>query len=469
MSDESTAPGAPLDETKGELSLSVASQATKVPKGDDGKLTVDQARQILSQSTSNKAAADLLLADHAQLKDKVNKLKNLLGRSAKAQRETRIDLDASQKRLAEAQTQIEKLHKKIDKLTNRPTHMELLADFEANFDKAMLSVGNQQTGQSTQGAADESSSHFEHEVSTSAYADVTDALLMQELNDYKQRCEKLEGLHQSLVQRSSHLEKDAAAHRQEREDLQTKLAHLELEKRMAVMEAEHARKESESKAASLAEMQMEIELLQKSSFTANARAAQGEQLIKTVKTDRQHAQQLESQVQALQEWALASAEAKTLAQERVRLLGAQLKSLQQQHVLGVVKNSNDNEKVLWQNTGSLVIGAGDVGAKVYPLGREHTSKLKLSDRVILRWKFDLNASDQTIDFSILKGKCEDKMSRQHASYLIKDRHVHGGAGGDTEGAFAVENTCTLVWSNANAWIRPKTVRYNVEAIVLSDR
>lgn len=65
-----------------------------------------------------------VLKEHALLKQKIDKLKSLLGRSAKAQRETKIDLDSSQKRLGQALREIDRLNQKLEKLQSRPTHRE---------------------------------------------------------------------------------------------------------------------------------------------------------------------------------------------------------------------------------------------------------------------------------------------------------------------------------------------------------
>ena len=97
----------------------------------DPPLTVDRARDKLAQQQvlANVLPPDvsesvqLLLKDHDNLKEKVSKLKSLLGRSAKAQREAKVDLEATQKRLDQALREIDRLHKKIDQLSNRPTHM----------------------------------------------------------------------------------------------------------------------------------------------------------------------------------------------------------------------------------------------------------------------------------------------------------------------------------------------------------
>lgn len=400
----------------------------------------------------------ILLKDYDALKDKVGKLKSLLGRSAKAQREAKVDLEATQKRLDQALREIERLNKKIDKLANRPTHMELLADFETNFDRALLSVGQQTGGQDTAppGGPTEEKDH----------SAVVDSLLMQELNESKQRIEKLENLNAALLHRSSLLEAEARERKHERDELASKISRLDLEKRMAVMEAEQATKALQQKSASLEEMQLEIDLLTKASVNANARAAQGEELIKTAKTDREHVQELEAKVQALQEWALASSEAKNLAQERVRLLENQLRTLQQGSSM-ISDVSDDSERILFAKHGSLVVGAGDVGVRVITLTNDQARTVKQSERVLLRWKFDLTQEDATIEFSILKSNCESPADRKKADYLIKDRHVQAGAAGENENAFAIQNACTLVWSNVKSWIRPKTVKFTVEAVVVS--
>jgi hypothetical protein len=105
-------------------------------KKDDSLLTVDQARDRLESklqhsSNSNEDNKDallfdsiqLILKDHDHLKEKVGKLKSLLGRSAKAQRETKVEMDATQKRLDQALAEVQKLQQKMEKLSNRPSHM----------------------------------------------------------------------------------------------------------------------------------------------------------------------------------------------------------------------------------------------------------------------------------------------------------------------------------------------------------
>ena len=72
-------------------------------------------------SSDDVSATKSILDDYTGLKEKVEKLKSLLGRSAKAQREAKIDLDASQKRLTSAMKEIERLHQKLDKLQTRPS------------------------------------------------------------------------------------------------------------------------------------------------------------------------------------------------------------------------------------------------------------------------------------------------------------------------------------------------------------
>ena len=444
----------------------------------------DEVRNWLHTKLNNADSAKLqiLLNDYDVLRDKTSKLKSLLGRSAKAQREAKVELDATQKRLEASLREIERLQGKIDKLATRPTHMELLADFESNFDRALLQIGqpsshhHQTGGQDTASPPDAIPAGSAQLPSPTGRRDdaIVDGLLMQELADSKQRLDKLETLNSALLHRISQLEAEVMERKRECDDLRQKVSHLELEKRMAALEADHALKAKHEAEASLAEMQLEIDLVTKASVTANARAAQGEQLLKTVKSDKHQVQQLEAKVQALQEWALASSEAKNLAQDRVRVLEGQLRALQ--HRTGSITSSgsattadassSSRERLLFSKSGSLVVGAGDVVVRVLALTDDQALSVKLSERVLLRWKFDLTQEDATIAFSLLQSDCETPSKRKSARHLIQDRWVQGGAAGESENAFIMDNACTLLWSNAKSWIRPKTVKYSVEAIVV---
>jgi hypothetical protein len=108
-------------------------QAVPPPKVADAtpkaSLSLEDAiKEVSNIVTSGKVsftdvrAIKAVLTEHANLKGKVDKVKSLLGRSAKVQRETKIDLEASQKRLIQATREIERLLQKLDKLQSRPTH-----------------------------------------------------------------------------------------------------------------------------------------------------------------------------------------------------------------------------------------------------------------------------------------------------------------------------------------------------------
>jgi hypothetical protein len=103
-----------------------ATTASVTPKASN---TLEDANEELSKlvrsgkaSSSDVPGIKAILKEHVSLKDKVDKLKSLLGRSAKAQRETKVDSDATQKRLSQALREIERLNQKLEKLQSRPTH-----------------------------------------------------------------------------------------------------------------------------------------------------------------------------------------------------------------------------------------------------------------------------------------------------------------------------------------------------------
>lgn len=323
-------------------------------------------------------------------------------------------------------------------------------DFETNFDKALLSVG-QSGGQATS-ATPTAAPPTEKEAAI-------DIMLMQELGEARTRIEKLESLNKSMVSRSTQLESTSKTLQKERDAARELISRLQMELKMATMEAEHATRVMQDKAASLEEMQLEIEMVTKASAKANVRAAKGEAAANSLKTDREQIHQLEAQVQALQEWALASAESKRLMQERVKILENKLKQTQ-----GRSLEADSNEKIIFSKKASLVVGAGDSGSIVVELG-QHAPDVD-ARFVLLRWKFDFSPAELDIDFSIMKGKCETSYLRNKAEYLIKDRTIKSGAGGETEGCFSLDNACTLLWSNARSWIRPRTVKYSVDVVAL---
>jgi DNA repair exonuclease SbcCD ATPase subunit len=286
-----------------------------------------------------------------------------------------------------------------------------------------------------------------------------DTMLMNELGEARTRIEKLEKLNSAMMSRSTQLESTTRTLEAEREKAGQANDRIQMELKMAKMEAEHATRAMQDKSASLDEMQMEIDLVLKASAKANSRAAAGEEAASSLKTDKQRAQQLEGQVQALQEWALASAESKRLVQERCRILENKLKQIQ-----GRSSEEDDAENILFKMSRSIVIGAGDVGKTFVELG-EHAMTVD-ARFVVLRWKFDFSPSDQAIGFNILKGKCETAAEQKKTSYLIKDRVITAGAGGETELAFTTDNACTILWSNHLSWIRPRTVTYSIEVVSL---
>lgn len=444
------------------------SQPQQTPTESSKAFSLEEANEEIAQlltsgKVSQREVSSLqgMMRDHAALKEKVNKLKSLLGRSAKAQREAKMELESTAKKLEQSLKEIERLNSKLEKLANRPTHMDLLADFETNFDKALLSVGHTQTGGETSAAPSAATI-------APTQDQVVDGMLLQELAESQHRTERLENLNTALLHRSSQLEQQAKVLQHERNHAIAQVDRLSLELRMAQMEAENASRSMQDKLQSLQEMQLEIDLVTKASMDANVRAVKIEEAAKSVQTDREMVKQLQAQVLALQEWALASAEAKRLSQERARCLEERLRAIELKDAASASAGGTiSGERSLTAKISSLVIGAGDVGFAVIELG-EHAHQLKSGERVLLRWKFDVTPVEHSVEFNLLKGKCDDAQKRFRADYLIKDRTVTGGAAGEIEGAFAVQNSCTLLWSNEKSWVRPRSIKYNVEILAVKD-
>ena len=456
----------------------------------------------------------------------------------------------------------------MEVLANRPTHMELLADFETNFDRAMLAIGETTTtandadlnddnnddnggdgdivvsqqscaedsaespsglmGMDTAAAATSLYEELNRPITTTANSNSsnnrrqssnnrnsssnnTDSLLLAELTEAKSRIQQLESLNTSMTNRYNHLEHTHKSLVTEYTSTKNTITNLQLELRMSRMETENARRSLRDKESIIAEMQLEINLVTQSAVEANKRAAEGMEVVQSVRMDKEYVDGLEAKVVALQDWALASTESKQVANERCRGLESRVKELQQMVEMLQQRNSgsigggegegglisvdeglgglniNDlvplkkasgssasslassqgaggsSERKLWTKSSSLVVGAGTVGQTFLELGNV---QIEAYETVILRWKFDLTRDEEDVYFSILKGICEDKRKQRSADACFRNRHVKGGGGGDVSGAFAIQNACTLVWSNEMSWFRPKTIKWTVDAVAI---
>jgi len=178
--------------------------APSLPQNDleqanDEIATLLLASRITVQESSKLQA---ILRENATLKDKITKLKTLLTRSAKASKETKHELEQHKRLLDVAKKEVERLNDRVEALASRPTHMDLLADFETNFDRALMNLHTGQTapevirqsvGQATEQAVNDD--------------ETFSSMLMIELNQTKTRADNLEGVNGALKNRSSQLEK----------------------------------------------------------------------------------------------------------------------------------------------------------------------------------------------------------------------------------------------------------------------
>ena len=155
--------------------------------------------------------------------------------------------------------------------------------------------------------------------------------------------------------------------------------------------------------------------------------------------------------------------------------------LQQDPNSNVEKNYHQyNGRVVLSKHGSLVVGAGDIGYKLLQLHEDIVKTILLSERVILRWKFDLGSkktdsvlSNNELDiyFSIIKGHCDNdkgiilKRCLNKDECLICHRRIIHGAEGETDHTFAYQRSCIIVWHNTHSWIRPKTIKYTLDVMV----
>jgi hypothetical protein len=309
------------------------------------------------------------------------------------------------------------------------------------------------------------------------------------------------------LQRANRLEKVQEEMANQKEEMERNLALLTAELRSTRAELDHTLLQQREYVAKAAEMQMEIEFLTKASVQSNQQLGrvleqQQRSTHSTAATShhlqRQQQQDLEAKVTALTEWALASAEAKQLAVEHAKHLEHKVHDLleqleQHQRLLaledagldtsvtndtGITSGSGaredstpllvtqSKERKLWSEHSSLVIGAGM--ERSYVLEFRTDSTVLEGEIIVVRWKFDVTPSDMDIYFSMYKGNYTENKGWESSDPLIKNRRVLGGGGGDIEGAFVIQNACTLVWSNTHSWIRPRTIKFLLDVFAITE-
>jgi len=439
-----------------------------------------------------------LIRQNLQSKEKIAKLKNLLQRSAKAQKDSKAEVAGWKSKWEESQAEIKSLHSRIDTLANRPTHyLDLLTDFDSNFDRALLAM--EERHQDT-GEASVEPPKQEEEDMPQLPPPTENPLLVSQLHDMAKEREKLESLNSALVHRASKLEKQQEELREQLLAIETKCSQLQLELSDRKSQNTHLQMQLKDKTAALLEMQLEIDLVTKASVHANVRANEAAAHYyshhSAPSVNPHVVAELEAKVTALTEWAMASAASKQLAvervaelEERLRELHTQLQSVKRRNfdlgqgvadeepIEGDTDAASDSpddkpkERRLWKQGSSMVIGAGLTGSHIAQLDDDVVAQMATvsqDELVVLRWKFDLTPSDQDIYFSLFRGHCHNQPEWQNADALIRNKRVIGGGGGDVENAFTTHNACTLVWSNTHSWIRPRTVKFTIEAVVLTE-
>ena len=169
---------------------------------------------LLSNHITNEKSSHLqsILRENATLHQKISKLKLLLSRSSKANKDTKVDLETHKKLLASSQDDISRLQVRLESMASRPTHMDLLADFETNFDKAVLSLHSNKTKSSLnqQSGGEATTSSFGRAPDGSSLMggdENVSALLLTELSQAKARVEHLESINAKILSQSSNLEK----------------------------------------------------------------------------------------------------------------------------------------------------------------------------------------------------------------------------------------------------------------------
>ena len=449
-------------------------QQIKISENDPEQIILN----LLMQDSINENECTILRKmnnENNTLKGKISKLKNLLSRSAKAHKDATSELSTSKSKLQTAEYTISILQDKIEMLYKRPSHLDLLADFETNFDRALLSLGEKEGEQSGGEDPSSSSSSTKQKQQEQAYSsmlqqrkggglgnvndnendldedreqqqqvDIDDQETL--ITNLRTRMEELEVHNTHLLQRITKLEQSNATLTEERDIAKSKISTLELNVRLSKLETTKAIQALKDKTIGLTEMQFEIDLVTKSSLDAISKSNATLEAAKDIRVSKRHCEELQAKVDALQEWALASTEAKRLVLERAHDLENKLKTLELSHKESIdqlentspsstanntnssTTTSSSSERRLWSKSSSKVIGAGM--AITHPLTLGDDIVLADTEVVVLRWKFDVTPMDMEIDFAIYKGNITDSSNTTDKGkytsgpeYLVEPRYV----------------------------------------------
>jgi hypothetical protein len=254
--------------------------------------------------------------------------------------------------------------------------LEIIADFESNFDRALQAIHPQYppqllqpttkvleqdiatnynynngansniNGRKTKQFSSDQRTPEEREETAEDEYELTKAeqlLIQSQLEESKAQCQKLESLNTNLLNRANRLDKLHEEMANQREEMERNMALLTAELRSTKAELDHTLLQQKEYVAKSAEMQMEIDFLTKASLQSN------QQLVRVLEQQqrtqhhhslttnalssesvKQQQKEMEAKVTALTEWALASAEAKQLAVEHAKHLEHKVHELMDQ-------------------------------------------------------------------------------------------------------------------------------------------
>jgi len=126
-----------IDKDSTSSNIATNADANGIDASNDEIARLLQTQMISQSSVSNLQAS---LRENIALKDKVSKLKVLPSKSSKASKELKADMESYKQALERSHVEIGRLNHRVEMLVSRPTHMDILLDFETKFDKAVLSV-----------------------------------------------------------------------------------------------------------------------------------------------------------------------------------------------------------------------------------------------------------------------------------------------------------------------------------------
>jgi hypothetical protein len=412
---------------------------------------------VTSRRKNNSNCSNCLVLD-----EKIERLKSLLARSSQSSKNLKEVMGSKDALIASLQASLS------------------ACDFNSDFDKALLShsflaVEERNKSQlKKQQATGERSSSLITDYSSFNHPDSNSIIVEKRLFSAQTPSKSLASSSSSFPTNELASQKDVLTRQNNvlkstNSSLEDQITNLLLEKN--TLQANNAKLASEvqknkqsasSSQALINEMKLEVDLVSKTSIKHQTELLNCKDQLAQFETKGESLEYMKEKVEALTEWAEASAKSKEMAMTKLTKLEMLNRKIERKNGGNDKSNSSSSGSGSGSGNGDISSGAFTrTTAKTIPFsivvgaGKSATFTLDLNNEasapsVCIDWKFDVVPVELDISFHIASGIHGNRI-------LAKKRMVIGGARGELIDA-AVREGAILNFGNEHAWVRPKTIK-----------